>query len=254
MNELDLLELLKKIKKNDISLKDGLNKLKTLPFEDLGFVKIDHHRALRTGFPEVIYGEGKTIEQIKKIVESMSKKDSNILITRSNKEQYISLKEITDKCDFNEVSRTITIINKKVKKSESKVLIVTGGTTDIPVAEEAYVTATTLGCNVTKLYDVGVAGIHRLLENKELLFDANVIIAIAGMEGALPSIVGGLVDCPVIAVPTSVGYGANLGGITALLAMINSCASGISVVNIDNGFGGGFMASTIIRQIEKGRK
>ncbi len=254
MEEEKLIKLLNSFKKDEITIDNALDKLKSLPFEDLGFVKIDNHRSLRTGFPEVIYGEGKTKEQVKIIVKSMIKENNTILITRCKKEHYDEVKKIVPNCVYNKISNTIVINEKEIINTDIKVVIATGGTSDLPVAEEAYVTARAFGCNVIKLIDVGVAGIHRLLDNKELLFDANVVIAIAGMEGALPSVIGGLVSCPVIAVPTSVGYGANFQGLTPLLAMLNSCASGIAVVNIDNGFGGGFMASTIVKQIEKGRK
>ncbi|RKD34738.1 1-(5-phosphoribosyl)-5-amino-4-imidazole-carboxylate carboxylase [Thermohalobacter berrensis] len=243
--------ILMDIKKGKLDIETGLTKLKDLPFEDLSYAKIDHHRGLRQGYPEVIYCEGKSIEHIKGIVKKMLERNSNILATRANKEVYEALKDTTEDIEYNEMARIIMIRKNEIKKSKSKILVVTGGTSDIPVAEEAAITAEFLGNTVEKLYDVGVAGIHRLLSHRKNLDEANVIIVVAGMEGALASVVGGLVDKPVIAVPTSVGYGANFNGLAALLAMLNSCASGVSVVNINNGFGAGYFASTIIKQIDK---
>lgn len=250
MNEHMLEELLLNVKTGNIAIGDAVNRLKTLPFEDLGYAKIDHHRELRTGFPEVIFCPGKSNEQIVGIVELMLTKENNILATRASESVYESVKHLAANVEYYPEARIIFIQKREVKASRSSVLVVTGGTSDISVAEEAAVTAEKLGCTVERLYDVGVAGIHRLLSNQHRLDSAQVIIAVAGMEGALASVVGGLTDKPVIAVPTSIGYGANFGGLAALLAMLNSCASGISVVNIDNGFGAGFMAATIIRQIE----
>ena len=239
-------DILQNVKDENINLDDALNKLKTLPFEDIGYAKVDHHRKIRTGYPEVIYCEGKTDEQIIGIIEKMSEKGSNVLGTRCRKESYEKLNKIYPSLEYNESARIIKLQSEPIQiKGKGKILVVTGGTSDIPVAEEAYHTAQFLGNDVVRLYDVGVAGIHRLLNNSEILNSARVIIAVAGMEGALPSVVGGLVDVPVIAVPTSVGYGANFNGISALLTMLNSCASGISVVNIDNGFGAGYLASMI---------
>ncbi|SHH38910.1 nickel pincer cofactor biosynthesis protein LarB [Tepidibacter thalassicus] len=241
-----LKNILEGVKMGNIEIEDALKELKILPFEDLGYAKIDHHRSIRNGYPEVIYCEGKTDEHILGIIEKMSQKNCNILGTRVKKETYEKIKKIYPNCKYEELGRIIKIQNKPIENiGKGNIVVVTGGTSDIPVAEEAYHTAHFLGNNVKKLYDVGVAGIHRLLNNKELLFDARVIIAVAGMEGALASVVGGLVDVPVIAVPTSVGYGANFNGLSALLTMLNSCASGISVVNIDNGFGAGYLASMI---------
>lgn len=246
MNLDSLKELLENVKKGNLEIDDALQNLKTLPFEDLGYAKVDHHRHIRNGYPEVIYCEGKTDEHIIGIVEKMNQKSSNILGTRAKKETYEKLKKLYPNCEYEELARIIKIKNSSIEnRGKGKIIVVTGGTSDIPVAEEAYHTAQFLGNDVEKLYDVGVAGIHRLLNNTELLFSARVIIAVAGMEGALPSVVGGLVDVPVIAVPTSVGYGANFNGLSALLTMLNSCASGISVVNIDNGFGAGYLASMI---------
>jgi hypothetical protein len=243
-------KILEGVQNRSITIDNAMDFLKNLPFEDIGYAKIDHHRGIRNGYPEVIYCEGKAVEHIKGIVEKMLKKGNNILATRANREIYQSLLSLTSDIEYHELARIIVIKRKPITKTKSKILVVTGGTSDIPVAEEAAITAEVLGNTVERLYDVGVAGIHRLLANTNKLNEANVIITVAGMEGALASVVGGLVDKPVIAVPTSVGYGANLGGITTLLAMLNSCASGIGVVNIDNGFGAGYLASTINRQIE----
>jgi pyridinium-3,5-biscarboxylic acid mononucleotide synthase len=251
MREQDLIELLKSVKEDKIPISEALDRLKSLPFEDLGFAKIDHHRELRTGYPEVIYCEGKTINQVKTIIQKMDEKNHNILATRVSKEIYDSIKDEIKNLEYYPEARIIFIKNNEIKISKNKVLVVTGGTSDIPIAEEAAITAETMGTSVERLYDVGVAGIHRLLYNVKKMDEASVIIVVAGMEGALASVVGGLVDKPVIAVPTSIGYGASFGGLAALLAMLNSCASGVSVVNIDNGFGAGFFASLIIKQIEK---
>ncbi len=244
MDITNLRALLENIKEGNVEVEEALDNLKGLPFEDLGYAKIDHHRSLRNGYPEVIYCQGKTDEHILGIVEKMKERNCNILGTRARKETYEKLKKIYSHAAYEELAGIIKIKNKEIEKiGKGKIVVVTGGTSDIPVAEEAYHTAAFLGNDVERLYDVGVAGIHRLLNNKEVLFSARVIIAVAGMEGALPSVVGGLVDVPVIAVPTSVGYGANFNGLSALLTMLNSCASGISVVNIDNGFGAGYLAS-----------
>ena len=254
-----LVRVLKSIKENKISIEEALQKLKFLPFEDIGFAKIDHHRALRRGFPEVIFCQNKTKGQIVSIINSMVKSGNNILATRADLEIYNSVKKFNGNAQFKKLANTIfipanikktikekNIIKSKNKKNESKkILIVTAGTSDISVAEEAAVTAEAAGNEVERLYDVGVAGIHRLLSNAKKLQEANVLIVVAGMEGALPSVVSGLVDKPVIAVPTSVGYGASFKGISPLLTMLNSCSPGIVVVNIDNGFGAGYFASLI---------
>ncbi|MEI8115812.1 MAG: nickel pincer cofactor biosynthesis protein LarB, partial [Bacteroidia bacterium] len=252
--ESQILELLKNVKEGNLELGQAVNQLKQLPFEDLGYAKVDHHREIRTGYPEVIFCPGKTNEQIRGIVERLLAKGTNIMVSRVEKSVYEAIKDLHPDMEYYPEARTIFIQQKDITKSKSRVLVVTGGTSDIPVAEEAVVTAEKLGCTVERLYDVGVAGIHRLLANRYRLDSVQVIIAVAGMEGALPSVLGGLTDKPVIAVPTSIGYGANFGGLAALLAMLNSCASGISVVNIDNGFGAGFMAATIIRQIDLNSK
>jgi len=254
MTENQILELLKNVKDGNLELGQAVDQLKQLPFEDLGYAKVDHHREIRTGYPEVIFCPGKTNDQIRGIVERLLAKGTNIMASRAEKFVYEAIKDLQPNMEYYPEARTIFIQQKEIAKSKSRILVVTGGTSDIPVAEEAVVTAEKLGCTVERLYDVGVAGIHRLLANLHRLDSAQVIIAVAGMEGALPSVLGGLTDKPVIAVPTSIGYGANFGGLAALLAMLNSCASGVSVVNIDNGFGAGFMASTIIRQIELNSK
>lgn len=243
---MDLKELLQHVKDGSVDIDDALKSLKDLPYEDLGYANIDHHREVRTGYPEVIYCEGKSDDQILGIIEKMTEKDSNILGTRCRKETYEKVKRVYNNAEYDEYSKVLKIENHTIEnKGKGKIVVVTGGTSDIPVADEAYHTAIFLGNPVEKVYDVGVAGIHRLLSKKHILDSARVIIVVAGMEGALPSVVGGLVDVPIIAVPTSVGYGANFGGLSALLTMLNSCASGISVVNIDNGFGAGYFASMI---------
>lgn len=245
MDESELRNLLENIKDNKIGVEEGIEKLKDLPFKDLGYAVVDNHREIRVGYPEVIYCKGKTVDQVKGIVECMLTKDNNILGTRASKEMYKAVKEICPYAKYNESGRTITIVKKPKKKTESYIAIVTAGTSDIPVAEEAFETANIFGNKVEKIFDVGVAGIHRMFNKLDIIRKAKVIIVIAGMEGALASVIGGLVDKPVIAVPTSVGYGASFGGIAALLSMLNSCASGVSVVNIDNGFGAGYIASII---------
>jgi NCAIR mutase (PurE)-related protein len=248
MNIRRLEDLLKKVKSGKVMLDEAITQLKLLPFEDLGFTRIDHHRSLRKGFPEVIWGEGKTSGQILPIMRQLKRKGQNILITRLDEKKARAMQKVFSKSKYYPRSRVLTYLTHSVK-SEGKgtILVITAGTTDIPVAEEAAVTAQFMGNRVETLYDVGVAGIHRLLSERVRLEAASVLIVAAGMEGALPSVVGGLVNRPVIAVPTSVGYGTSFGGITALLAMLNSCASGVAVVNIDNGFGAGYMASLINR-------
>lgn len=245
LNKDSLRQLLENVKSGQIDIDSALNELKKLPFEDLGFAKVDHHRNLRNGYPEVIYCQGKTVEQIKAIVQKLMEKDNNILATRAEPQVYEGIKEITDDVIYYEIARIVVVKRREILATDKIITVVTGGTSDMPVAEEAAVTAEVLGNKVERLYDVGVAGIHRLLANIEVLSRANVLIVVAGMEGALASVVGGIVDKPVIAVPTSVGYGANFGGLSALLAMLNSCASGVGVVNIDNGFGAGYLASMI---------
>ena len=248
MNIRKLESLLKSIKSGKTSIEEAVAQLKSLPFEDLGFTRIDHHRSLRKGFPEVIWGEGKTYGQILSIMKPLKRKGQNILITRLEGKKAKAIQKVFSKSQYYPRPKVLTYLTHPVKfEGKGTILVITAGTTDIPVAEEAAVTAQFMGNRVETLYDVGVAGIHRLLSEKERLESARVLIVAAGMEGALPSVVGGLVDKPVIAVPTSVGYGTSFGGITALLAMLNSCASGVTVVNIDNGFGAGYMASLINR-------
>lgn len=237
--------LLENVKNGQVDIDKALNELKKLPFEDLGFAKVDHHRNLRNGYPEVIYSQGKTVEQIKGIVNRLMDRNNNIMATRASQEVYEGIREITEDAVYYDMARIVVVKRREVMRSEKKIAVVTAGTSDIPVAEEAAVTAETMGNTVERIYDVGVAGIHRLLAKAEALMEANVLVVVAGMEGALASVVGGMVDKPVIAVPTSVGYGANFGGLSALLTMLNSCASGVGVVNIDNGFGAGYLASMI---------
>lgn len=245
MNSDELKALLEAVQSNQVSIDEAFHSLKQLPFQDLGFAKIDNHRELRQGYPEVIYCAGKTPGQVKSIIELMLSRGNNILGTKATDEMYQEVLRISDKAVFHPLAKTITIQQRPPIQSSTYIAVVTGGTSDIPVAEEAAITAEILGNQVKRVYDVGVAGIHRLFAHLEVIRGARVIVAVAGMEGALASVVGGLVDKPVIAVPTSVGYGANFGGLAALLSMLNSCASGTAVVNIDNGFGAGYMASMI---------
>ena len=247
MDEKYLTRLLNNVREGSIEVEEALEALRKLPYEDLDFVKIDNHRKLRKGQGEVIYCAGKTPEQTVMIFERMLQYNSNVLGTRADKDTFKRISEKIPDAVYHEKARAVTIIRSEVEKPSGRILVVTGGTSDIPVAEEAAVTAEFFGNIVDRLYDVGVAGIHRLLINTDKLMGANVIIAVAGMEGALASVVAGISSCPVIAVPTSVGYGANFGGLSALLTMLNSCSSGIGVVNIDNGFGAGYLASMINR-------
>jgi len=245
MNKAETLNILQKVQAGDMSPEDALLKFCTQPFEDLGYAKLDHHRELRQGVGEVIFGAGKTPEQIAGIAAAMLDKGQRlILITRLPPETAETVKK-TLPLEYHQTAR-IGIIGKIPEPDGiGKIVIATGGTSDMPVAEEAALTAEILGNDVARLYDVGVAGLHRLLSQLDVIMDAQVIISIAGMEGALTSVIGGLVDCPVIGVPTSVGYGASFNGLSALLSMLNSCSSGVSVVNIDNGFGAGYLASMI---------
>ena len=245
MDVQDIKSLLEAVREGRTGVDDALSRLKGLPFEDLGFAKLDHHRALRNGYPEVIYCQGKTVEQIKEISKKMLVKNVNLLATRAAKEAFEAIKGIAPDAVYHETARIVAVKRRDAPYTDKPVAVITAGTADIPVAEEAAVTAEILGNRVERVFDVGVAGIHRLFANLETIMRANVLIVVAGMEGALASVVGGLVDKPVIAVPTSVGYGASFGGIAALLTMLNSCAGGIGVVNIDNGFGAGYLASMI---------
>jgi NCAIR mutase (PurE)-related protein len=245
MNPEELKKLFASVKKGDTGIDEAVKKLKDLAFTDLGHTKIDNHRELRTGYPEVIFCAGKTVDQVKEIIQQMLTRNNNILATRATKEMFLAVKEIYAGAEFHPLAKTIIIKRDEQKLTRTTIAIVTAGTSDMPVAEEAAITAELFGNKVLRVFDVGVAGIHRLYDKLPEIRNAKVIVVVAGMEGALPSIVGGLVDKPVIAVPTSIGYGANFQGLSALLGMLTSCASGVSVVNIDNGFGAGYMASMI---------
>jgi pyridinium-3,5-biscarboxylic acid mononucleotide synthase len=266
MNEQEIRNFLEAFKDGEFTLDHAIERLRQLPFEDLGFAKIDHHRSLRQGFPEVVYAKGKTPGQVAQIVQGMMRASAsaNILVTRANASVFAAVKRVArpvaaggksqrskakkapaPQAEFNELSGTILIRRNETIEGKGLILVVSAGTSDIPVAEEALITARAMGNRAESIYDVGVAGIHRLLEYREALCKARVIICVAGMEGALPSVVGGMVAAPVIAVPTSTGYGSSFGGLTALLAMLNSCASNVTVVNIDNGFGAARVASAI---------
>jgi NCAIR mutase (PurE)-related protein len=247
MTEDQIRKILEEHKAGALSADEAIDRLRALPFEDLGFANLDHHRSLRQGFPEVIFGSGKTVEQVARIVESMYKHDHNILITRTTLAQFQRIKQVAPEAEYHEGARAILVQKDSRIYGKGTVMVVSAGTSDMPVAEEAVVTLKVMGNNMDSLYDVGVAGLHRLLDRRERLLQARVVIVIAGMEGALPSVVGGLVSVPVIAVPTSVGYGASFNGIAALLGMLNSCASNVTVVNIDNGYGAAMVASLINR-------
>ncbi len=238
-------EVLDKVQKGKLSTKKALDILKDYPYQDLTFAKIDHHRELRKGYPEIIYGLGKTEEQIIKIAQEIIKKRSNLLITKLDEETFKNVKKKIPDAQFNPLARIVYLIQKKPSPGKGKIMIITAGTSDIPVAEEAAVTCEILGNEIDKVYDVGVAGLHRFFGEYDKIKQARVIITVAGMEGALPSVVAGVVNIPLIAVPTSVGYGASMKGLAALLAMLNSCPGGVGVVNIDNGFGAGYLASLI---------
>ena len=247
MNVNEVENLLKEVKNGETTISEALEILKNFPYTDLGFARIDHHREMRTGYPEIIYCEGKSVEQVKEIFTVMSERENNVIGTRANQEMYEAVRNILADTVYYHDARIISLQKKKPVAPESMIAVITAGTSDIPVAEEAAVTAELLGNNVLRIYDAGVAGIHRLVDKLPEIRNCRVVVVIAGMEGALASVVGGLVDKPVIAVPTSVGYGANFGGISALLAMLTSCSTGVTVVNIDNGFGAGFSASMINR-------
>lgn len=238
-------KILQDFKAGKVDLAEVMEKIKSLPYKDLGFAKIDTHRALRKGFPETIFCQGKTISQVLKIIEILSKENHNILATKANNRIYFAVKKVYPNAEYNKFAKTIIIKREQLKPKKGKILVITAGTSDIPVAEEAVVTAELMGNKVEKVYDVGVAGVHRLLDIKDKIFEANVLIVVAGMDGVLASIVGGLTSKPVIAVPTSIGYGASFKGVAPLLTMMNSCAEGVVVVNIDNGFGAGYFASLI---------
>lgn len=248
MNESQCRDWLTRIQAGEVCVEEAMVQLRKLPFEDLGFAKVDHHRSLRCGFPEVIYCEGKSSQQVAVIFQRCAEADTNVLATRASQADF---KAVVEKCAgavYDSPARMITLRQQEQPKPVGVIAIAAAGTSDIPVAEEARITAEIMDQTVQTFYDVGVAGLHRLLTHTEALQSANVIIVVAGMEGALPSVVGGLVDCPIIAVPTSIGYGASFNGLAALLAMLNSCAAGVSVVNIDNGFGAGYSAALINRR------
>ncbi len=241
-----LVQLLNQIREGSVSVEAAVERLKTLPFENLGFARVDSHRCVRTGVPEVIFCSGKSLDQILGIVETLSRHHTNIMATWATPEIFGAIRQTGVDCLYHETAR-IAVINPQPVEGRGRVVIVSAGTADSRVAEEAAVTAEILGSRVTRIYDVGVAGLHRLLDVMDELQNAYAIVVVAGMEGALASVVGGLVPCPVIGVPTSIGYGASFGGVAALLSMLNSCAAGVSVVNIDNGFGAGYQASLINR-------
>ena len=246
MYEHKIKEIMLDVKRNNIAVDEAIRKLKFLPFEDLGYAKIDHHRALRKGFPEVVYCKNKTVKQVVEVVKSLAKNKATVLATRATKEMFNAVKKNIKNAEYSKNSKTI-IINKKnkISQSKNKILVITAGTSDINVAEEAAIVAESMGNEVGRLYDVGVAGLHRLLNNKNKIEDANVLVVVAGMDGVLPSVVSGLFGKPIIAVPTSIGYGASFKGVAPLLTMLNSCSPGVVVVNIDNGFGAGYFASMI---------
>jgi pyridinium-3,5-biscarboxylic acid mononucleotide synthase len=247
MNKEPIRALLEDVRNGRLPIEDAMNRLRSFPYDDIGYAKIDTHRALRKGFPEVIFCQGKSVEQIAGIVQKMLSHGNFILGMRAWPEAFEAVRRVTGKAEFNPDARAILVGDKPPVTSKGTVVVVSAGTADIPVAEEAALTAEVMGSRVEKLFDVGVAGLHRVLDSREVLFSANVLVVIAGMEGALPSVVGGLVDKPLIAVPTSVGYGASLGGLSALMTMLTSCVPGIGVVNIDNGFGAGYLAALINR-------
>ena len=241
--------LFKEFKAGDLTLDEAMDKLKILPYEDMKFAKLDHHRLLRQGFAEVVFCQGKTVNQVQAIIEKLAEYNHSILATRATKPMYEAVKQVVPDAQYHELARLITIERQKPPVDKERfILVMSAGTSDIPVAEEAAVTAEMMGNEVKRVYDVGVAGIHRLLDQHQLIEKANVLVVVAGMEGALASVVGGMAAKPVIAVPTSIGYGASFGGLAALLSMLNSCAAGVAVVNIDNGFGAGRMASMINHQ------
>jgi pyridinium-3,5-biscarboxylic acid mononucleotide synthase len=247
MDARSLQKLLQEVRDGTVTPDEAVTRLRHMPFEDLGFAKIDHHRRLRAGMPEVIFSQGKTPAQVARIFKNMAAQGGNVLATKATAEDFRAVKKIVRKAEYREVARAIVLQQDATRYGKGTVVVISAGTSDIPVAEEAVVTAGIMGNEVAHLYDVGVAGIHRLLHHREILEDARVVIVCAGMEGALPSVVGGLIRTPVVAVPTSVGYGASFSGLAALLGMLNSCASNVSVVNIDNGFGAGYVASMINR-------
>ena len=253
MNEKKLRKLLKDLQDGKKDVEAVLKSLSSWPYEDLGFARIDHHRSLRRGFPEVIFGEGKSVDQIIKIMKAMLAQKTDVLVTRINEDKAKAVQKQIKKAVYDHLSRTLTVRQKKVPhKGKGLVLVLAAGTSDIPVAEEAAITAEMVGSKVERLFDVGVSGLHRLLHHFHKMREASVLVVVAGMEGALPSVVGGMVSKPIIAVPTSVGYGSSFSGVSALLTMLNSCASGVTVVNIDNGFSAAVTATLINRKIDGG--
>jgi len=248
MNSKQIEEILRLHREGSLDTDQATERIKHLSFEDIGYARVDHARASRQGFPEVIFGQGKTREQVIGIFEKLAARSPNVMVTRTSAEVFGDVRNIATDAEWHESAKVIRLFRDKTELGTGEIAIVTAGTSDIPVAEEAALTAETMGNRVKRIWDAGVAGIHRILAERETLQDARVVIVVAGMEGALPSVVGGLVGVPVIAVPTSVGYGASFGGIAALLGMLNSCASNVTAVNIDNGFGAGFVASLINRK------
>jgi NCAIR mutase (PurE)-related protein len=247
MDKEKIIALLNKVRRKKMSIDEAFMALRHLPYEDLGFAKVDHHRSMRTGMPEVVFCQGKALEHIVAIFLSLAKKNKAVLLTRADEKVYKAIKSVNPKAVYNKLGRVITLSHKTNRKS-GKIAVVCAGTADIPAAEEAAVTAEIFGSRVERVYDVGVAGLHRLLDCFDRISDSSCIIVLAGMDGVLPSVIGGLSSCPVIAVPTSVGYGANFRGIAPLLTMLNSCSPNVSVVNINNGFGAGYIAALINRQ------
>ncbi len=248
MNIKKIERLLEEVKDGRLSVGDALERLKVIPYEDMGFATLDSHRHLRQGFPEVIMGESKDASQIITLMDRLIEHGENVLVTRIDTDKAEEVRKRFKDAGYNPTSRSLTYLTHDIdKKGKGRILVICAGTSDLPIAEEAVITCEMMGNDVDRMYDVGVAGIHRLLNQKDKLFSARVVIVVAGMEGALPSVVGGLIDKPVIAVPTSIGYGANFSGLAPLLAMLNSCAAGVAVVNIDNGFGAGYVASLISR-------
>ena len=248
IDESGVRSLLEELLQGRVTAEDVVARLAAAPYEDLGFARVDHHRALRKGFPEVVFGQGKSPEQIARLSVALLGRSDRLLVTKAEPQAFEAVRDQVQDAQFDEQARTIVVDRSATRERVGGVVIASAGTSDLPVAREAVVTAELMGCEVTELNDVGVAGIHRLLDHLPTLQAARVVVAVAGMEGALPSVVGGLVGAPVIAVPTSIGYGASLGGVAALLAMLNSCAPGVAVVNIDNGFGAGYLAAVIAKQ------
>jgi NCAIR mutase (PurE)-related protein len=248
VNREGIKKLLEQVRAGRIDVEEAADKMSSLPYEDIVFARVDHHRDLRLGFPEVILGQGKSVEQITQIAERILTNSSNLLISRTVEAVFDAIRGIAPDAEFHREARMISVVRDRTERGDGVIAVISAGTSDIPVAEEAAVTATAMGNRVSRIYDVGVAGIHRLLGARADFASARVIVVVAGMEGALPSVVGGMVSVPVIAVPTSIGYGASFDGLAALLGMLNSCASNVTVVNIDNGFGAGFVASLINRK------